>query len=110
LKERPGWSDVTVYWLTSIDGEDNIKPTDLGIISELVVKFLKENQDGIIILDGLELLFTNNDFPTVLRMVNHLSEQVMQHSGRLILSIDERTLDPKELALLEKNMELLKEA
>ena len=59
------------------------------------------------ILDVLELLFTHNDFPSVLRMVNHVTEQVMQHNGKLIISIDERTLDPKELALLEKNIEIL---
>jgi hypothetical protein len=109
LYTRPGLKDVTIYWLTSIEGKNNIKSTDLGIISEVMVQFLRENKNGVIILDGLELLFTNNDFPTVLRMINHLSEQVMQHNGRLVLTIDDRTLDPKELALLEKNMEVLKQ-
>lgn len=107
LKTRSYWDDVEIYWLTTIEGKDNINPTNLGIISELISRFVYEYMDTVTILDGLELLFTHNDFPAVLRMVNHVTEQVMQNNGKLIITIDERTLDQKELALLEKNVEVL---
>lgn len=107
FKTRSYWNDVAIYWLTTIEGKDNINPTNLGIISENISRFVNEYMNTVSILDGLELLFTHNDFPSVLRMINHVTEQVMQHNGKLIISIDERTLDPKELALLEKNVEVL---
>jgi hypothetical protein len=107
LQAKSYWKDVKIYWLTTIEGVDNINPTDIGIISKLISQFVNEYRDTVTILDGLELLFTHNDFPTVLRMVNHITEQVMQHNGRLIITVDERTLDPKEIALLEKNIEIL---
>jgi hypothetical protein len=107
LKDKSFWKDVKIFWLTTIEGADNINPTDIGIISKVISQFVNEYRDTVTILDGLELLFTHNDFPTVLRMVNHITEQVMQHNGRLIITVDERTLDPKEIALLEKNIEIL---
>ena len=111
LKKRLGWKDVEIYWLTSLEGDKNVNPTDLGILSEIILKFLNEQvlNESVIILDGLELLFTHNDPPKVLRTVNRLTEQVMHENGRLILTIDERTLDKKELALLERNMDVLVE-
>jgi hypothetical protein len=111
LKDRPNWKDVQIFWLTTIEGDNNINPTDLGILSEVISNFLGEQvlNECVVLLEGLELLFTHNDFPKVLRMVNHTTEQVMHENGRLILSIDERTLDKKELALLERNMEILEE-
>lgn len=111
LKERSGWKDVEIYWLTSLEGDKNINPVDLGILSEIMLRFLNEQvlNESVIILDGLELLFTHNDPPKVLRTVNRLTEQVMHENGRLILTIDERTVDKKELALLERNMDVLVE-
>jgi hypothetical protein len=107
LKNKAYWDNVKIFWLTTIEGQDNINPTDIGIISKVISQFVSEHLSSVTILDGLELLYTHNDFPAVLRMVNHITEQVMQHNGRLIITVDERTLDPKELALLEKNIEIL---
>lgn len=108
LRTRSYWDDVQIHWLTTIEGKNNINPMNLGIISQVIGQFVSEYKNTVIYLDGLELLFTHSDFPAVLRMISHVTEQIMQHNGRLILTIDERTLDPKELALLEKNIEILK--
>jgi hypothetical protein len=107
LKTKSYWDNVQIFWLTTIEGKDNINPTDVGIISKVISQFVNDYMKTVTILDGLELLCTHNDFNVVLRMINHITEQVLQHNGRLIITIDERTLDPKEIALLEKNIEIL---
>ena len=108
LKEKVLKGSFDVYWLTSMEGRNNIDPTNLGILRHVFIRFIEENERAVVILDGLELLITHNDFPKVLRVINNLIEQVMQKNVTFILSIDERTLDERELALLERNMEIVK--
>ena len=99
--------NFSTYWLSSIEGEGHIDPMSLGLISDTMIRFMKEREDSIILIDGIELLITNNDFQQVLRLVNHLQENMMQYGSRLLFTLDERTLEEKELALIEKSMEEL---
>ncbi|UCF08628.1 MAG: DUF835 domain-containing protein, partial [Thermoplasmata archaeon] len=99
--------NVERFWLTGIEGKDNIDPTNLGIISDSIIRYIKKHRNSVVILDGFELLVSHNDFSQVLRMVDHVIEQMMQHGAVLIMPIDERTLENKELALLERSMEVI---
>ncbi len=107
LKKKVRQGNVEIIWLTSLEGKGNIDPTNLGILSDTIIRFTENHKNPVILLDGLELLITHADFQKVLRMLNHITEQVMQHSARIVVSIDERTLDKKEVALLERNMEVI---
>jgi hypothetical protein len=40
-------------------------------------------------------------------MVHHVTEATMEYKSRLIISVDPRTLDVREMALLERNMEVI---
>ncbi|MEE9151256.1 MAG: DUF835 domain-containing protein [Thermoplasmata archaeon] len=108
LQKKLGRGDIELFWLTSVAGKNNIDPTNIGILSDIIIQFIEKHDDTVIILDGLEFVVTHNDFSNALRMVNHISEQVMQHNARLIVTLDERTLDKKEVALLERSMEVVK--
>jgi hypothetical protein len=107
LEKKLGRGNFEIFWLTGVAGKNNIDPTKIGILSDAIIQFIEKHEDTVIILDGLELLVTHNDFPNALRMVNHITEQVMQSNARFIVTIDERTLDKKELALLERIMEVV---
>lgn len=107
LEKMLGNMECIKFWLTSIEGEGNIDPTNLGIISDTIIKFIKKNKDAVVLLDGFELLITHNDFPGVLRMIDHVIEQCMQNNAALVVPLDPRTLDKKELALLERTMEVM---
>ncbi len=107
VKGRLRHGEAEIHWLTGVEGEKNIDPTNLGILSDVVIRFIEKHDNAVVILEGVELLITNNDFPKALRLVNHITEQVMQHNARFIVSIDERTLDKKEMALLERDMEVV---
>ena len=107
VREKYGLEDTPVYWLATRAGEKVISPTNLGILAHMLVKFAEEARDGIILLDGIEYLVSNNDFTKVLRMVNQVSDNIMQSGCRMILPVDPRAFDQKELALLMRNMEKL---
>jgi len=49
----------------------------------------------------------NNDFPRILKFVETLHEIVSQRSCVLVLSVDDRAFEAKEMALIERNVVLL---
>ncbi len=59
----------------------------------------------MVLLDGLEYLVSNNDFNKVLRVIDQVNDHISQSTSRMILPVDPRAFEPKEVALLERNME-----
>lgn len=97
-----------VIWLTSIPGKDNMDPSKLGLLTDIIIDFLEKSVNGVVLVEGLEYLVTSNDFQKVLRAIDRWSEVVMARSSRLVMSLDPRAFDPKELALIERNREIVK--
>jgi two-component system cell cycle response regulator len=88
-------------------GKVYVNPTNIGILSDTIVRFVEKSDESIVLIDGVEFLIVNNDFEKVLRMIHHVSEAVMEYKSRLLISIDPRILDTREMALLERNMEII---
>lgn len=105
IREKYGLEDVRIYWLATRAGDDVISPTNLGILTHTIVKFAEDSKRGVILLDGLEYLVSNNDFNKVLRVVDQVSDHISQSKSVMIVPVDPRAFDPKELALLERNTE-----
>ena len=80
-------------------------PTNLGILTHMVIKFIEENPSGVVLLDGLEYLVSNNDFNKVLRVIDQVNDHISQSKSVMIIPVDPRAFTPKELALLERNVE-----
>ncbi|MEM2839477.1 MAG: DUF835 domain-containing protein [Thermoplasmata archaeon] len=97
-----------IIWLTSIPGRDNIDPSKLSLLTDIIVNFIEKSQNGVVIVDGIEYLITANDFGRVIRAVDRWSEVVMANYSKLIISVNPKAFDPKELALIERNREVVK--
>ena len=97
-----------VIWLSTIPGKDNMDPSKLGLLTDMIVDFLEKSENGVVLVEGMEYLVTSNDFQKVLRAIDRWSEVVMSRSSRLVMSLDPRAFDPKELALIERNREIVK--
>lgn len=105
IRQKYGLEKTPIFWLATRAGDEVIAPTNLGIITHTMIKFIEENQCGVILLDGLEYLISNNDFIKVLKLIDQVNDHVSQSKSRLIIPVDPRALEQKELALLERNME-----
>ena len=57
----------------------------------------------MILLDGIEYLMINNEFARILHFLEYVNEQIALRRAALILSVDERAFDAKELAYIERN-------
>jgi len=107
LKERFGLENTPITWLATQAGEKVIDPTSLGMLAHAVMDFFSKTKNGVVLLDGLEYLITNNDFKKVSRMLEQINDFVMQYRCFLIVPVDPRAFDPKELAIVERNFEII---
>jgi len=105
IRQKYGLERTPIYWLATRAGEEVISPTNLGIMTNTVIQFIRQGESGIVLLDGIEYLVTNNDFGRVLRAIDQVNDHIAQSRTAMIIPVDPRAFDPKELALLERNME-----
>jgi len=107
IREEWGLDKTPIIWLSNQLGKVYVNPTNIGILSDTIIRFVEKSGDSIVLVDGIEFLMVNNDFSKVLRMIHHITEAVMEYKSRLLISVDPRALDTREMALLERNMEII---
>lgn len=83
---------------------DFVSPNSLPVLADAIQQFLSGSNNGVIFLEGLEYLSTQNDFKAVLRFVQLINEQVLLKKGILILSANPTTMDLREFSLIEREM------
>ncbi|MCK4443517.1 MAG: DUF835 domain-containing protein, partial [Thermoplasmata archaeon] len=96
--------DAAVFWLSNIGKEDAIRPKDLEKLSLSLEKFVAET-GGVVLLDGIEYLITNNNFIVVLRLLQSLRDVVAMNNATLIVNVNPATLDSNQLNLLEREVD-----
>jgi len=104
LRERFGSEDLTILWLSNVGKDDAIRPKDLEKLSLSVEQFVAREK-GVVLLDGLEYLVTNNNFLTVLRLVQSMRDHVAVNNGVFLLSVSPPALENHQLTLLEREVD-----
>ncbi len=104
LRERFPQGDLEILWLSNVGKEDAVRPKDLERLSLAVEQFVS-GRHGVVLLDGLEYLVTNNNFLTVLRLVQAIRDQVAIHGAILLLSVNPSALEGHQVTLLEREVD-----
>jgi DNA-binding response OmpR family regulator len=106
---RQEWSleETPIIWLSNQLGKVYVNPANIGILGDTIIRFIEKSDDSVVMIDGIEFLIVNNGFDKVLKMIHRITEVVMEYKSRLIISVDPRALDVREMALLERNMEVI---
>ena len=94
-----------MIWLSNVGRENTIRPKDLEKLSISLEQFLSQAGGGIVLLDGLEYLITNNNFITVLRLIQSLRDQVAINQSILLMAVNKSTLESHQLNLLEREVD-----
>lgn len=97
--------EVPILWLSNVGKKDSVRPKDLEKLSLNLEQFLSKNTHGVILLDGLEYLITNNNFITVLRLIQSLRDQVAINQSIFLLSVNPSTLEKHQINLLEREVD-----
>src|SRR5213593_1907415 len=108
VRRERGLTDVRIIWLSHTPGEDYHNPTAIGTLAKTISQFIEDAKgEAVILLDGLEYLIVNNGFLQTLMFVEHVNEFVMQRKAVVVIPASADALEEKELALLERNLEVL---
>jgi len=112
LMQKYGF-EAEALWLTKTEvahqasspkGVEYVSPNNLAHLASSIREFLSKGPDGVVIVEGLEYLTTQNDFKSVLKFVQLVNEQIVLDKGYLIVPVDEGTMDAKDFSLIEREM------
>jgi hypothetical protein len=96
-----------IVWLTNLVGDGRINPTAIGILMSQVRSFIEGNQRAVVLIDGLEYLVSLNTYDRMLHFMHQLRDIVITNDAALVVPVDPRTLNERELALLERSLEVV---
>lgn len=108
LREKYSLKKTPFIWLSSIETKECNSCLDLTEISVSIKDFVRENEVSIIILNGFEFLVTNFDFKKILLFLQMLNEFISTTKSVLIIPISPKTLDVKQLKLIEREIIIFK--
>lgn len=109
LESEYGFGKVQTKWLTDIYLTENnlINPTNVAQINIIVKDFIKHHRKGAILLEGIEYLIYYNGNDSIIKLLFSLNENVMVSESLLVVPVDPKSIDPKTLYLLEKDLEVV---
>ena len=108
IRETYNLQVTPIVWLTESTGDKKIPPTSVGMLTDTVIRFMESNPNSIVMLDGIEYLMTFNDFNRVLKSLDSLNEAVWLTKSRLLISLNPKTLDRKQRAMIERDRRVVK--
>ena len=108
LRSSYNLNNASIVWLTHVVGRDCIEPTQTNLILNRIVSFTRDNSPCVIMLDGIEYLINQNSFDVVIGFLNHVRDLIIIRNSVLVVALDPNTLDSKELALVERNLQVIK--
>jgi len=110
LRQKYGF-EADIVWLTKTENAptkganaEYVSPNNLARLASHVRDFLSRNEKGVVMIEGLEYLTTQNDFRSVLKFIQLINEQVVLDKGYLIMPVDGATMDAREFSLIEREM------
>jgi hypothetical protein len=110
VRGQYGLERTPILWLTRVaDSQDTLRPYPVGKISETVQLFISAGKKTVVLLDGVEYLILHNDFKTVLTSLQDLNEYIAQNDSILILPVDSEAMEPKQFALLRRDLRMIEE-
>ena len=107
VQKRYALPDCTMSWLTHLVGENHINPTALGLLLSRITNFVERSKSAIVILDGVEYLISQNSYDRILHFIHQIRDMTIISEGTMIMPMDSRVVNEKELAFLERNLEIL---
>jgi hypothetical protein len=105
LHDKYELGNSKVIWLTNVQGDKMIRPSDIEKIRHSISLFLKENEGAVLLLDGIEYLITHNKYESVLKFVQSLKDQVAIKKAKFLIPISPSAIEGHELKLIEREVD-----
>jgi len=100
--------DARILWLTDKEStQERTIPPSLEMIIHTIQGFVGEGERGFVVIDGLQYLISNTSFDAVLRFIRSLIDELSETTCVLAISLSPDTLKSQEIAILEREMEVV---
>ncbi len=109
IEEKFRDSDFPIFWLSTIDGAENINTLKPDNFQERMIKIIEaflKARGGIVMLHGIEFLLTHNDFDDVINFLQKVSDTTSVNKGVFLLSSDPKAMDEKDFSKLKSNLNM----
>lgn len=102
-------SKGTFVWMTTntVGYDRCINPTNISMLHMSFMDFLRKTPRGVISIEGIEYLVSNNGFDPILRLLHALNDKITVSNSVLLVTVDEATLAPREIRILEKDFDTI---
>jgi two-component system cell cycle response regulator len=109
LRDVYDFQDLPIIWLTRnrIESETCVDPSNITRLSVEISKFIQDTERGAILLEGLEYLISQNNYPVILRFIHLLNDKIMLGNSCMIVPLNPLILKENELHMLERDMKSL---
>lgn len=88
-------------WLSPRPLPDCVPPMNLEAFEDAVYEFIEENPDGIVAINGLDVIEMWNSFPPIIEMLARIREQVNAGGNNMVMSLDPKNTYIPKLRKLE---------
>jgi len=96
-----------ILWLTDIGDESSLRPRDLEKLTLAIEKHFKSSESPVVLLDGIEYLITNNNFISIIKLLQTLRDLVSINKAVLLLPVQPLILDPHQYNMLRREVDSL---
>lgn len=100
--------DCPIIWIVSKPPPGSkaitVDPIRLGRIYSLVADFVKNNPGAAVLLEGLDYLIEENDFSSVMKVLQMINESIAISKSIFLLPVDPDSMDKQEFTFLEREI------
>jgi hypothetical protein len=105
FREKYELGEVKVVWLTNVENENALKPTELEKLRHLVTQELEDREGVVVLIEGIEYLLMHNPSKSVIKVIQYLRDRIAMSKSILVLSVTPSAVDNTILKLLEHEVD-----
>jgi hypothetical protein len=83
---------LEIKWLSPRPNEECLSPVNLVALEDSITHFMEKNPDGIIVLNGLEVLEMWNGFTPVAACLKKAQTRLAENNNSIMISVDPKNL------------------
>ena len=100
MQFKPVKDNMTALWLSPRTEDDCIPPMNLQRFEQSIVDFLKDNDDSIVVLNGLDVLYMWNGIRPVINSIKRAKGTL--GNAEFVISLDPKEYYPGYVGALER--------
>ncbi len=108
LKKMYGLDEkAKIYWLSDSSNEpDTLVPTRLDFeITRVINKFIKDNEESILLLDGFAYLTLENEYDKVRKFVKRTNDLASVNNGTIIVVVNPQSFNKETVTTLSRDFD-----